>query len=636
MALLKQAHGIEVKSASSTIEEVVARQFVERLARQRGVSLPPPAQMFADAPVPPKGKKASGKAPEPPKPTAPPLPPPRLIKTIRPYVPTPVEGATRGGPGVPRVARRDGAGCCGVRRARGPVEAAAPESPAFEPTDETTSVEAAQPAAEAGATQTIEEPPAPTPAERVAEDTPVEPVAPVEIAEPKAERPEAPAATEPEPAGEPLVLTPPAAAAIAPPPAATAKPVAPPMPARPTAPQGRIVPPQIRLRIEDPNAPSPEGPARPSARGPRPGQAPPAPRPASQAPIPEMPRQPLGGPRPLPSAPVRTPIGTAPGGIRTPLQPYQRPSYAPTGYVPPGQRPALAGNPLSARPGAPAAPATGRPGQPQRPMGQRPRPTGGRQKGHQIRSELQTISHQQMPAGPPPVTRTISLAEGMTVKDLADKLEVKVKDVLEEAAREAADDDHQQHGRLQHRGDARARVRGRDPDAVLRGGTGRAPGRNLEARGPGGTCSRGHRHGPRRPRQDDAAGRDPRDARRRARSRRHHAAHRGVRRRREQAEGRLPRHAGPRSVHDDARARCACHRRRHPRRRGRRRRDAADEGSHRSRPGGQRADPGGDQQDRQGQRQPRAREEGTLGPRARCPRNGAAPPSRCPCPRRSA
>ena len=34
------------------------------------------------------------------------------------------------------------------------------------------------------------------------------------------------------------------------------------------------------------------------------------------------------------------------------------------------------------------------------------------------------------PAGPPPVTRSITLAEGMTVKDLADKLEAKVKDVL--------------------------------------------------------------------------------------------------------------------------------------------------------------------------------------------------------------
>ena len=35
-----------------------------------------------------------------------------------------------------------------------------------------------------------------------------------------------------------------------------------------------------------------------------------------------------------------------------------------------------------------------------------------------------------MPATPPPVSRTITLAEGMTVRDLADKLEVRVKDVL--------------------------------------------------------------------------------------------------------------------------------------------------------------------------------------------------------------
>jgi translation initiation factor IF-2 len=34
------------------------------------------------------------------------------------------------------------------------------------------------------------------------------------------------------------------------------------------------------------------------------------------------------------------------------------------------------------------------------------------------------------PAAPPPITKLITLAEGMTVKDLADKLELKVKDVL--------------------------------------------------------------------------------------------------------------------------------------------------------------------------------------------------------------
>ena len=50
MALLKRDHGIEVKSASSTIEEVVARQFVERLARQRNITVPSSAS-FADTPA---------------------------------------------------------------------------------------------------------------------------------------------------------------------------------------------------------------------------------------------------------------------------------------------------------------------------------------------------------------------------------------------------------------------------------------------------------------------------------------------------------------------------------------------------------------------------------------------------------
>src|SRR5687768_5331029 len=85
IALLKRDHGIEVKSASSTIEEVVARQFVERLARQRNISVPSNAS-FADTPVAAKGRKPAAKAPEPVK-TAPSLPPPRLVKTAKPAAP---------------------------------------------------------------------------------------------------------------------------------------------------------------------------------------------------------------------------------------------------------------------------------------------------------------------------------------------------------------------------------------------------------------------------------------------------------------------------------------------------------------------------------------------------------------------
>src|SRR5215475_15202633 len=88
-ALLKRDHGIEVKSASSTIEEVVARQFVDRLAKQRRITLPT-GDIFAETPVQ-KGKKPAPakKAPEPSKPTAPVLPPPRLVKTVKPAAPPP-------------------------------------------------------------------------------------------------------------------------------------------------------------------------------------------------------------------------------------------------------------------------------------------------------------------------------------------------------------------------------------------------------------------------------------------------------------------------------------------------------------------------------------------------------------------
>ncbi len=88
MALLKRDHGIDVKSASSTIEEVVARQFVERLARQRNITVPSSAS-FADAPAAVRGRKPAAKAPEPQRPPAAALPPPRLVKTAKPAAPPP-------------------------------------------------------------------------------------------------------------------------------------------------------------------------------------------------------------------------------------------------------------------------------------------------------------------------------------------------------------------------------------------------------------------------------------------------------------------------------------------------------------------------------------------------------------------
>src|SRR3954467_4781955 len=93
MSLLKKEHGIEVKSASSTIEEVVAREFVAKQARQRGLKVPSNAS-FADTPGGPRGgmlKKPGGKAPEPAKPAAPAMPAPRLVKTAKPAAPPAAE-----------------------------------------------------------------------------------------------------------------------------------------------------------------------------------------------------------------------------------------------------------------------------------------------------------------------------------------------------------------------------------------------------------------------------------------------------------------------------------------------------------------------------------------------------------------
>ncbi len=279
VALLKRDHGIEVKSASSTIEEVVARQFVERVSRDRGLTLPG-GPLFGDRPSKSKGRKAAGKASAKPaelaKPAARPLPPPRLVK---------------------------------VKRAPPPADDAVDE--------------AGIPTAEA------------------AVEAPVE----VEI-----EAPAVPA--EPPPA---------------------------PTPPRPS----RVVPPTLRLRVEDDTAPSVAAAApQPSVPVKRPTPAPPRPatRPVAPGGVPRVAvaptRVPLDGPRPLPAQPLRPPLPPRPGGF------------------PRGRRP------------------------PFRPGGR-----SGRRKQPRVTAPV-------VSAPPPEITRMVTLAEGMTVKDLADKLETRAKDVL--------------------------------------------------------------------------------------------------------------------------------------------------------------------------------------------------------------
>ena len=367
IALLKRDHGIEVKSASSTIEEVVAREFVSRLARQRNITVPSNAS-FADTPAAAKGKRPGGKAAEPPKPAAPALPPPRLVKSAKP--------------------------------AHDPAAVAAP------------------PAAETGPAPPVhlevEPEPEPTIAEEPRVEAEPEPLpAPIAAQAPPAE-PDVVVARSPEPpAPEPVApLTPEPAEPVAPAAALSQQPAtaAPPATLRPVMPPstGRVVPPTLRLRVEDP----------------RTGQAPPAPprrpmlvRPPVQAPA--APQAPTGNL----SRPAGTRPGTpAPGG--TPGRPAPRPG----GGIPPRPGSPMGGpRPLPSQPVRPAAPP--RPGMPayRPPMHHRPgsqRPGSRRDTGPRVPSPM------PMQAPPPPVTRTITLAEGMTVADLATKLDVKAKDVL--------------------------------------------------------------------------------------------------------------------------------------------------------------------------------------------------------------
>jgi translation initiation factor IF-2 len=388
IALLKRDHGIEVKSASSTIEEVVAREFVARLARQRGLTVPSNAS-FADthAPAPAKGKKPGGKAPEPVKPAGPSLPPPRLVKTAKPAAP--VEPAAA----PPAAAEPVLVPAPTPPLAQPPAQAAPPPPP---PVEEPPSMPAA---AAAPRPAPVAAPPAPAQPEEPAVAAKA-PEAPPVVEEPvvaaQAPEPAPVAAPEPVPQAAPAAAAPERQAPAAPP----SRPVAPP--------PGRHVPPTLRLRVEDP----------------RTGQAPPAP-----------PRRPV---LVRPPAPAQTTVSQAPTGNLsrppgtrpgTPMSPAARPAAQRPGgsALPRPQAPMGGPRPLPSQPVRPAAPA--RPGQPpyRPPMHHRPgsqRPGARRDQGPRMSSPA------PMAIAPPPVTRTITLAEGMTVADLATKLDVKAKDVL--------------------------------------------------------------------------------------------------------------------------------------------------------------------------------------------------------------
>ena len=213
-----------------------------------------------------------------------------------------------------------------------------------------------------------------------------------------------------------------------------------------------------------------------------------------------------------------------------------------------------------------------------------------------------------------PVVRDVSVPETITVAELAHKMSVKATEVIkalmklgqmvtinqmldQETAMIVVEE-------MGHKAQA-AKL---DDPGFAAGGIARRIGGRIAAAAAGGDGD-----GSRRSRQDVVARHDPPHARGERRSGRHHAAHRRVPRRNREGRHHVPRHARPRSLHGDARARRQGHRHGGPGRRCRRRRDAADQGSDRACQGGERAAGGRDQQDGQARSQHRARQAGTRG-----------------------
>ncbi|HEV3510232.1 MAG TPA: translation initiation factor IF-2 [Candidatus Sulfotelmatobacter sp.] len=260
-------------------------------------------------------------------------------------------------------------------------------------------------------------PAAPVATPPVAAASPVAPAAPARpVVAPPAEKPAAPAvpvAAPPRPATSPapplVAPQPPAAPSVtasAAPQAPAQRPAAPPAPAAPPQPPApRMIVPQT---------------------GPRPVYKAPTPRPA--APTAQASARPAPG-RPVPGQPIfqrprpQGPPGGA-GGARPPLRPGERRPMHPTRTAPSGPRPLGVGPGLP--PPGPARPGS-RPGAPARRPGQRYVPRGvkeGPMKGY-VPPPRMVVSNEPMP-----ITRNITITEGISVKDLAEKLDIRAKDLI--------------------------------------------------------------------------------------------------------------------------------------------------------------------------------------------------------------
>ncbi|MFZ0306969.1 MAG: translation initiation factor IF-2 [Candidatus Sulfotelmatobacter sp.] len=240
------------------------------------------------------------------------------------------------------------------------------------------------------------------------------------------------------PVEKPAGVAPVAASPIVSPATVSAPPVRPAgMPGAPTIPAAGAPP--VVSASAPPAAPIAVRPAIPQPPAPRMIVPQTGPRPVYKAPVrpappPVQPGVPIGGAmRPVPGRPVpgqpifqrRPPVaGAGAGATRPPLRPGERRPMHPTRSAPAGARPLGVGPALpppgTTRPGS-------RPGGPARRPGQRYVPRGvkeGPMKGYTPPPRM-VVSNE-----PQPITRSITITEGISVKDLAEKLEIRAKDLI--------------------------------------------------------------------------------------------------------------------------------------------------------------------------------------------------------------
>ncbi|MEO8597154.1 MAG: translation initiation factor IF-2 [Candidatus Solibacter sp.] len=259
--------------------------------------------------------------------------------------------------------------------------------------------------------------------------------------------------------------TPPAASTQTPP-AAVFAPGRPTMPSAKPLPSGAPRPGQVLSgpRQPFPSAPAPGSPQRPQIF-PRPPQAPRpdashGPRPAGPGAPSAQPSRPLAGqPAARPVVPPRPDLVAKLSAPRQPMMPAQPASPRPG--VPKAPSSPVPGQPIYRGPIRPGQPMVAKPGvrpgmPPSRPGGPRPQhptsrgrmepglapppvePARGRPGQRPVRQQRERVEEEKVlrpqrrhvESGPPPISREITISEGITVKELSEKLDVKANLVM--------------------------------------------------------------------------------------------------------------------------------------------------------------------------------------------------------------